>query len=88
MYKLTKISILAILSVRSTQSSYANYPNSPYVNPNYQQSQTSYDQDLYNYLPSDVSVKNSFMIQSSNRFNQMRQVYRNIIDQEGYFSQM
>lgn len=84
MHKLTKIFILTALSVISASSIYANYPNSAYGNnQNYHQDQKPYDQGIYDDQSApDMSGERSFMMQSHNRFNQMRQSGHNMANQD------
>lgn len=83
MHKLTRLFILTTLSVISASSIYANYSTMAYgTNPNYPQSQMSYDSNPYNQNTPNTSGEHSFMMQSRNRFNQMNQANRNMIQQD------
>lgn len=84
MHKLRKAFIFTALSFISTQSIYANYSLSNYSNdPNYQEGEMSYDQNRYGSQKTpDMSGEDAFIIQSRNRFNQMEQTNRNMIQQD------
>jgi hypothetical protein len=68
-----------MFSLITTQSSYANYGGGY---SNYPQGQAAYSQNLYNQGPPDMSGEDAFMMQSSNRMNQMRQSNRNMISHD------
>lgn len=82
MKKQTNIFILTIWSVILAQTIFADYPNSSNkMNVDYQQNQTPPNQSVNQFTP-ETSEEGSFILESQNRLDQIKQENRNMIEQD------